>query len=160
MEKTTEKAGAKGAAAAAGGSPAPQQGIPADLLKQASVLPTNLKVEEFNPMENIPTLAVGEEFKAGMTVAGWFEETQLIASPKFKFSQERNEKGVPVQRRHVLRIGSPTGPRLGIWTTGELTNTFEKLQPLTFIAITYKGKGMNSNNQQQHFFEYKRELAQ
>lgn len=133
-----------------------QQGIPADLLAQALRMPTGVQLEDYNPLENIPTLAVGEDFKEGMTVTGYVEETQVIASQKFTFSKERNEKGVPTQLRHVLRIGSPTGPRLGIWTTGELRVAFEKLSPGTLISILYKGKGMNGNNQQQHFFEMKR----
>lgn len=152
----TEAKGAKEAAAAPVAAAA--QGVPADLLKRAAVVPTEVRVEEFNPMENIPTLAVGEELKAGMTIAGWYEETQLIESLKFKFATRKGPNGKPAQLRHVLRIGSPTGDRLGIWTTGELANTFDKLQPGTFIAITYKGLGVNSNNQQQHFFEYKREV--
>ena len=133
------------------------QAVPADLLKQAATVPGDVQLEAYNPMEAIPTVAVGDDFKEGMTLAGYYEETQEIASPKFKFSQTRNEKGVPTQLRHVLRIGSPTGQRLGIWTTGELRNTFEKLPVGSFIAITYKGKGLNANNQQQHFFEYKRQ---
>lgn len=137
-----------------------QQGVPADLLKQAGMLPSNLTVEEFNPMENIPTLAVGDDFKPGMTIAGWYEETQLIESNKFVHAREKGPTGKPAQRRHVLRVGSPTGTRLGIWTTGELRNTFDKLTPGQFIAITYKEKGVNSNGQAQHFFTYKRGAAQ
>lgn len=132
------------------------KGVSADLLKQAGQLPQGVAVEDYNPMENIPTVAVGEEFTAGMTLAGYFEETQIIASKNFKYSQEKNADGLPIQRRHVLRVGSPSGERLGIWSTGELRNTFEKLQPGQFIAITYKGKGENAKGQQQHFFEYKR----
>lgn len=135
----------------------PQEGVPADLLKKATAAPTGKKLETWNPMENIPTLAVGDDFKQGMTISGWFEETQLIASPKFTHSQEKNEAGVPVQRRHVLRIGSPTGDRLGIWNCGELRVGFEKLTPGTFVAITYKGKGKNAKGQDQHFFEFQRE---
>lgn len=135
------------------------QGVPADLLQRAAQIPQDVKVEEYNPMETIPTLAVGDDFTAGMTVAGFYEETQVIASPKFIHSKERNEKGVPVQRRHVLRIGSRVGERLAIWTTGELGVAFEKLDPGTFIAVTYKGKGENAKGQQQHMFELKRTAA-
>lgn len=135
------------------------KGVPADLLKRAGAVPSGVTVEEFNPMDVIPTVAVGEEFAEGMTIAGWYEETQVIASKKFTYSKEVNEKGIPTQKRHVLRVGSPTGDRLAIWTCGELRNTFEKLQPGQFIALTYKGKGVNANGQQQHFFEYKRGAA-
>lgn len=155
--KTSSKEKVEAGAAQAGAAPV-DRGVPADLLKRASALPPEVVVEQYNPMENIPTLAVGEELKAGMTLAGWYEETQLIESMKFRFAQRKGPNGKPAQLRHILRIGSPTGERLGIWSTGELANTFDKLQPGTFIAITYKGKGLNANNQEQHFFEYKREV--
>lgn len=136
-----------------------EKGTLEGLLSKAGAIPEGVTVEDFNPLENIPTLTLGEDFVDGQTVAGWFEETQVLASHKFKFSQEKNAEGVPTSRRHVLRIGSPTGERLAIWSSGELRNTFEKVQPGQFIAITYKGKGMNANNQQQHFFDYKRGAA-
>lgn len=136
-----------------------ERAVPADLLAKATQRPAGVQVEDFNPMENIPTLAVGDDFVEGMTVSGWFEETQIIASPKFVHSKTRNADGVPTQPRHVLRIGSPTGDRLGIWNTGELKNTFEKLQPGSYIEITYKGKGKNSKGQDQHFFEYSRGVS-
>lgn len=135
-----------------------QNKVPADLLKKASTLPPGVTAEEYNPMENIPTVSVGDEFVAGQTICGWYEETQVIASPKFVYSKTRNPDGVPTQLRHVVRTGSPTGDRLAIWSTGELKNTFDKLQPGSFIAITYKGKGLNSKGQNQHFFEFKREV--
>lgn len=132
------------------------QGVPADLLKQASTIPRDVRVESYNPMENIPTLTVGGDFEEGATVAGYFEETQILASHKFKFSTTKNAEGVPTSLRHVLRVGSPTGPRLGIWSCGELRMAFEKLTPGSFISITYKGKGENSKGQSQHFFELQR----
>lgn len=135
------------------------QGIPADLLKAAAAVPAGVKTESFNPMEDVPTLAVGEDFEKGMTIGGYFEETQEIASTKFKFSQTKNEKGIPTQLRHVLRVGSPTGKRIAIWSTGELRNTFSKLNPGDYIAVTYKGKGKNANDQDQHFFEYQRSVG-
>lgn len=135
-----------------------QEGVPADLLKQATSIPKDVgNLEAYNPMENIPTLTVGGDFAEGMTVAGYVEETQILASPKFKFSNTKNEKGVPTSLRHVLRVGSPTGPRLGIWSCGELRVAFEKLTPGTFISITYKGKGENAKGQDQHFFELQRQ---
>lgn len=133
-----------------------QEGVSADLLKAASTMPKNEVVETFNPLEKIPTLTVGQDFAVGMTIAGWVDETQTLASHKFKFSQKRNAEGVPTSLRHVLRIGSPTGEKLGIWSCGELKLAFEKLPAGTFIAITYKGKGENASGQEQHFFEFKR----
>ncbi len=135
------------------------KGIPADLLKQASQVPNNVKVESFNPMEDIPTLGVGEELEKGMTISGYFEATEELASTKFKFSQTRNAQGVPTQLRHILRVGSPTGKRIAIWSTGELRNAFSKLTAGDFIAVTYKGKGLNANQQEQHFFDYQRGVS-
>lgn len=134
--------------------------VPADLLRQAQAMPAGVTLEDYNPMENIPTLSVGADFSEGMTVTGFFEETQVIASPKFIHSKTKNADGVPTQLRHVLRIGSPTGDRLGIWNCGELKFTFEKLTPGQLISITYKGKGENTKGQPQHFFEFKRPVAQ
>ncbi|NJM09371.1 MAG: hypothetical protein HC883_00265 [Bdellovibrionaceae bacterium] len=128
------------------------------LLKIAGQIPAGLQLEDYNPMEAIPTIAVGAEFAQGTTVAGFYEETQVVASPKFVHSKTRNEKGVPTQLLHVLRIGSPAGERLGIWTTGELKAAFDRLPAGAFVAITYKGKGVNAKGQQQHFFEFKRAL--
>jgi hypothetical protein len=138
-----------------------QAPVSADLLKQAALVPQGLVVEDYNPMEQIPTLAVGEdgEFKPGMTVAGYYEETQRISSPKFIHSKEVDEAGVKVQYRHVLRIGSLQGERLGIWTTGELRTAFKKLTPGTFVVITYKNRGVNAKGQKQHFFEFKKGIA-
>jgi hypothetical protein len=134
-----------------------QEGVPADLLKQASQMPKGVKLEEFNPFENIPTLIVGNDFTEGMTVAGYFDASEWVASAKFaKYSKTKNEEGTPTRLRHVLRIGSPTGNRLGIWTTGELGKAFEKLVPGDLISITYKGKGENAKGDEQHFFEMKR----
>lgn len=133
-----------------------KEGVPAELLKQATYVPQDLNLEAYNPMENIATLTVGDDFSEGMMIAGYFEETQILASPKFKFSNTRNEKGVPTSLRHIIRVGSPTGPRLGIWSCGELRVAFEKLTPGTFITITYKGKGENSKGQEQHFFDLMR----
>lgn len=147
MEKTTPAA-------------AKAQGIPADLLKQAAVIPKGVNTEAFNPMEDVPTLAVGEDFEKGMTIGGYFEETQLIESDKFKFSNVKGPNGKPGQYRHVLRVGSPTGKRIAIWSTGELRNTFSKLSPGDYIAVKYTGKGENANKQQQHFFEYQRAAGQ
>ena len=135
-----------------------EQAVPADLLKRAGQIPSNVKTEDWDPMETIPTLAVGKDFEEGMTVSGYFEETQILASPKFKYATEKNAAGVPIQRRHILRVGSPTGERLGIWNCGELRAIFEKLTAGTFVALTYKGKGTNAKGQDQHFFEVKREL--
>lgn len=135
-----------------------QEGIPADLLAQAMQMPAGVQVEDWNPMETIPTLRVGDDFKEGMTVAGFFEETQELASVKFTKSKTKNAAGVPTSFRHVLRIGSLTGPRLAVWSGGELKVAFEKTTPGTFISLTYKGKGVNAKGNDQHFFDIKRQI--
>jgi hypothetical protein len=129
------------------------------LLKKASTTPQGVKVEEFNPTDRIPSVAVGEEFTPGMTIEGWYDETLPISSPKFRYGEESEKPGEKMKRLHVLRIGSPTGERLGIWSVANLRIAFEQLQPGTFISITYKGRGQNAKGQQEHFFEYKRQIS-
>ncbi len=160
MAAQTQTAGGKAPAAGAsapGASTEAERAVPADLLKKAGAVPQGLvgKVEEFDPMESIPTLRVGGDFAKDMVIGGYFESTEELASVKFTKSQTRNEAGVPTSFRHVLRIGSPTGDRLAIWSTGELKMVFSKLLPGDFIQLTYKGKGKNAANNDQHFFEYK-----
>ena len=128
-----------------------------DVLNLASQVPSSVKTEEFNPMERFPRVAVGDTFKEGQTIAGWYEETLVIASEKFRYGEGKNEEGLNTKSLHVLRVGSPTGPRLGIWSVQDLKNTFQDLAQGTFIAITYKGKGQGANGNQKHFFEYKRQ---
>lgn len=134
-------------------------GVPADLLKAAGTIPKNVATEAFDPMEQIPTIRVGKEWVAGQVIAGWFEELQELASHKFSKSQTTNAEGVPTSFRGVLRVGSPAGERLAIWCTAELKNVFSKLNAGEFVAITYKGKGKNADNNDQHFFEYKRQAS-
>lgn len=136
-----------------------EQAVPADLLARASQMPANVKVEAFDPMEKIPTLTVGDDWQPGQTIGGYFDAVEVLASKKFTYSKKLNADGIPTSERIVLRLGSPTGDRLAIWGTAELLNVASKLRRGEFIQITYKEKGTNSNNQAQHFFEYKRELA-
>ena len=135
-----------------------EQGFPADLLAKATALPGNIRLEAFDPMENIPTLGVGAGIEPGMTISGYFAGTEVVASPKFTYSQTRNEAGIPTQLRHRLRVGTPTGPMIGIWNAGELKVGFEKLREGDFVSLTYKGKGKNAKGQDQHNFEWKKAL--
>ncbi len=138
-----------------------REGVSVDLLKRATAKPAGKRLEDYNPMENIPTISVGAEgeFEPGMTITGYYEGTEVLASPKFVHSKEVNDKGVPTQLRHILRIGSPTGERLGIWNCGELKVGFEKIQVGTLISLTYLKKGLNAKNQQQHFFKWQKEVV-
>lgn len=134
-----------------------REGVPADLLAKATATVSGKRLEAYNPMENIPTLGVGDDFSEGMTVSGYYEETQVIASPKFIHSKTVNAEGVKTNLRHVLRIGSPAGDRIAIWNCGELKAAFEKLAVGSFISIKYLKKGTNAKGQAQHFFELQRE---
>lgn len=125
------------------------------VLKAASAVPSGAKLVEYNPLENIPTLAVGDDIKEGMTLNGYFDGTEVIKSAKFTNSQERDTvTGLPIQRLHKLRLLD--GTVIGIWNTGELKAVFEKLPVGEFISLTYKGKGTNAQGRAQHFFDYKR----
>lgn len=128
----------------------------ADVLRAASQAPAGLALESFDPLENIPTLTVGDEgdIKKGMVVTGYFEATERISSHKFTYATERDENGVPVQLLHVLRTVS--GTKLGIWSTGELKAAFAKLNVGELISIKYNGKAKNAKGQDQHMFEYSR----
>jgi hypothetical protein len=59
-----------------------------------------------------------------------------------------------------LRIGSPTGKKLGIWSVGELGAFFETMAPGTLVSITYVSKGINAENNAQHFFKFRRNGVQ
>ena len=121
------------------GAEAPKVDVKA-LLAKAGTAPAGVKMEDFNPLENIPTASVGEEITAGMVITGYFVETQRIASHKFKFATEKNDQGVPVQLLHVFRLVS--GDMLGIWNSGELKLLCSRLTPNELISLTYKGKGI------------------
>lgn len=130
-----------------------------ELLTQAAKTPKGLVVEEFNPSERYPRVAVGDGFDVGQTISGYFDTTLTVASAKFKYGEGKNEQGLNTKSLHVLRIGSPTGPRLGIWGVTDLNNALDGLAQGTFISITYKGKGENAQGNSQHFFEYKRQVT-
>lgn len=125
------------------------------ILKTAAQVPTGAKLVEYNPLENIPTLAVGDEIKPGTTLNGHYEGTDRICSVKFTNAQERDSQtGLPVQYLHKLRLLD--GTVIGIWRTGELKAVFDRMAVGEFISLNYKGKGKNAKGQDQHFFEYKR----
>jgi hypothetical protein len=127
----------------------------ASLLAKAAQAPQGIETEEYNPMENIPTIAVGKQWAEKQTINGYFVETQRCTSAKFTNAKERDPAtGLGVQFLHVFRLAS--GDKLGVWSTGELANVCEKLKANEFISITYKGKGTNAQGRQQHFFEYRK----
>ncbi len=111
----------------------------------------NQVTEKYDPMESISTFSFGGEIKEGTMICGKFVETQQLASPKFK-SQERNEKGIPVQYRHILE--REDGCKIGLWTTGELKLGFSRINPGQYVELTYLGK-KEINDQVQHAFDWK-----
>lgn len=121
------------------------------LLAAAAIVPKGKKLKKYNPMEEIPTLAVGD-LPEGQIIAGTFVRTETLASHKFTMSPNKNEQGVPTQDRHILRLTD--GKLMAIWTTGELRMVFGKLPEGSLITLTYKGKGKNNKGQQQHFFDF------
>jgi len=105
------------------------------------------RLEDYNPLETIPTLGVGD-LSVGQVLCGTFVMSEVIASPKFKYAREKNDKGVPIQTRHVLENG---GKKFGIWSVGELKLIFGKLTPGTYVALTYNGLGEVNGNDQHRF---------
>lgn len=131
-----------------------KKGVPAELLNLAQKGVAGKNMEPVDPMESIPTLGVGKELTPGMSISGYYERTEEIPSPK---SKQLNAAGERVFVRHILRIGSPTGERLGIWTTAALAAFFELVNPGQLVQIKYVRKGENEQGQAQHFFEFNRE---
>lgn len=129
----------------------------AALLAKAGEVPKGLRLEDFDPMEKVPTASFGEEIQPGMTISGNYVETQKIPSHKFTKSKEKNAAGVPLGTLHVFKLVS--GDKLGIWTTAEMRMLCEKLNPNEFVSITYKGKGTNDKGDSQHFLAIKRETV-
>lgn len=123
------------------------QGVPADLLALATKAPKE-ELTQVNPFERPPLLKVGKDWTEGMTLSGYYAETIIIPTPKSKYAKE--------SAAHILRVGSPTGRKLGIWSVGELGAFFEGMQPGTLVSITYKSKGVNADGNNQHFFEFRR----
>lgn len=121
------------------------------LLAEATV-PKGKKTKKYDPLESIPTAAIGTDITEGQSVSGIFVRTERLSSHKFTNSNERDENNVPVQYRHVLRLQS--GKLMAIWNTGELKMVFGKLPVGTLITLKYKGKGKNPKGQQQHMFDY------
>lgn len=125
------------------------------ILKTAAQVPSGAKLVEYNPLENIPTLSVGDEIQPGMTLNGHYDGTDRVCSVKFTHAQERDaQTGLPVQYLHKLRLLD--GTVIGIWRTGELKAVFDRMAVGEFISLTYKGKGTNAKGLAQHFFEYKK----
>jgi hypothetical protein len=114
-----------------------------------------MKAQDYDPMESIPTLSVGEgnDILPGQLLVGTFVETDRLVSAKFKNSQEKDvETGLPVQYRHVLINGDT---KFAIWNCGELKQIFKKIAKGTYVELTYIGKGENFKGQQQHNFKVK-----
>lgn len=123
------------------------QAVPADLLALATK-PVDGETVEVNPFDRPPLLKVGKDWLPGVTISGYYLETVTIPTPKSKYADKADA--------HVLRVGSPTGKKLGIWSVGELGAFFEGMQPGTLVSITYKSKGINAEGNNQHFFTFRR----
>lgn len=106
-------------------------------------------VKKWSPLEQTPTLAIGEDVRPGMSLAGNYLRTERIVSGKFTMSQEK-EDGKGVQYRHVLSNGDLV---YGIWSVGELKLAFSRLPVNTYVELTYKGKEV-VNGFNQHTFDF------
>lgn len=126
----------------------------ADVLAAVGRPVAGMKALDYDPMESIPTLSVGDEgdIITDQLIAGIFLETERLSSPKFTHSKEVDENGVKVQYRHVLLNGKT---KFAIWNCGELKQIFSKIVKGTYVELTYLGKGTNSKGQQQHNFRVK-----
>lgn len=133
---------------------ADQAALQSLLQKATAAPPAGKTLEKVDPMERIPSIGVGKEWTAGMTVSGYFAGTEEIPSLK---SRKLNEEGKPAFLRHILRVGSPSGERLGLWSTASLEAFFEKVEIGTFVTIKYLNKGVNEQGNANHFFEFKAE---
>lgn len=126
-----------------------QTPVSADLLKRAGALPANAPaMTEVDPFEREPRIRIGKELTVGMTINGYFSANKIVKTPKSKYADETIV--------HVLRVGSPTGDLLGLWTVAELGAFFENMPAGTLVSINYKSKGVNADGNDQHYFELKR----
>lgn len=133
-----------------------EQGVSPDLLAKAFAAPSNRAMEKINPMARIPTLKVGEEFKAGQVLSGYFSRLDDVETPKNRFATQKVIDGVTkmVSTRIIFNLGSPTGEEIGLWATRELSAAFQNIPTGKFVSLTYKGKGKNAQDLDQHFFDY------
>lgn len=107
-------------------------------------------VQKWSPLEQLTTLAVGENIVPGQMIAGHYLRTERVESAKFTMSQEKTPEGKGVQYVHVLRNGDLT---YGVWSVGELGLAFSKMPANTYVEITYKGKAL-VNGFNQHTFDF------
>lgn len=109
--------------------------------------------ETMDLLATIPTLGVGDELQAGMTIGGNFVELERLVSAKFTKSKEIDAVSrLPVSYRIVIERNNQ---KLAIWATAELKLLGKQLKAGQPIAITYKGKE-TINGQPQHTFEFKK----
>lgn len=124
----------------------------------AGQIPAELKgkLNVSDPMQAIPTVVPNKEgFMKGTTLAGYYLRTDRVYSEKFTAGKREAGTGRKYRDLHVFKDAKNI--IFGIWSVGTLGFALKKVQPNTFIAITYLGvadKALRQGESPAHMFKY------
>lgn len=114
------------------------------------------KLTEADPMENVPTFVPGKPgLEVGATLAGTFLRTKKVYSDKL-MGGKRDEAGRKYRTLHLFR--DHAGQQFGVWGVGQLDYALTRVQPGTFLAVTYNGqtgKPIRAGQSAPHSFTFK-----
>jgi len=114
------------------------------------------KLTEADPMENVPTFVPGKPgLEVGATLAGTFLRTKKVFSDKL-MGGKRDEAGRKYRTLHLFRDAA--NQQFGIWGVGQLDYALTRVQPGTFLAVTYNGqtgKPIRAGQSAPHSFTFK-----
>lgn len=114
------------------------------------------KLTEADPMENVPTFVPGKPgLESGATLAGTFLRTKKVYSDKL-MGGKRDEAGRKYRTLHLFRDAA--NQQFGIWGVGQLDYALTRVQPGTFLAVTYNGqtgKPIRAGQSAPHSFTFK-----
>lgn len=131
-----------------------QNTVPSDI----GAVPADLaaKLTEADPMENVPTFVPGKPgLEVGATLAGAFVRTKKVYSDKL-MGGKRDETGRKYRTLHLFR--DHKGRQFGIWGVGQLDYALTRVEPGTFLAVTYNGqsgKPIRAGQSAPHSFTFK-----
>lgn len=95
------------------------------------------KLTTVDLVTEIPCVVPGKPgFDKGVTLAGYYLRTERVYSPKFT-SGKKEADGRKYRDLHSFKDAN--GNMFGIWSVGILGYTLSRVNPNTFLAITYEG---------------------
>lgn len=128
--------------------------VPSDI----GAIPAELaaKLVEADPMENVPTFVPGKPgLEVGATLAGTFIRTKKVYSDKL-MGGKKDELGRKYRTLHLFRDAQ--NRQFGIWGVGQLDYALTRVEPGTFLAVTYNGqagKPIRAGQSVPHSFTFK-----